>query len=94
MQPGPNWDHSKGLREQAYWDEHAQFVDDLFARGVISMAGPFEPQGTGALAILNCATPDAAHAVLENDPWKHQGILHIAEAREWVIFLDACDKGH
>jgi uncharacterized protein YciI len=92
MQPGPNWDYSKGVREQAYWDEHAQFIDDLFARGVVLMAGPFEPEGTGALVILNVAAPQDAHAICDNDPWKHQGILLVAEAREWNIFLDARDK--
>ena len=91
MQPGPNWDYSKGVREQAYWDEHAQFIDDLFARGVVLMAGPFEPEGTGALVILNLKTPEQAHAVYANDPWNHQQILRVAEAREWNIFLDAHD---
>lgn len=92
MQPGPNWDHAKGVREQPYWDEHAQFVDDLFARGVLLIAGPFEPEGTGALVILNVNTPEEAHAIYERDPWKHQGILHVAEAREWTIFLDRRDE--
>ena len=89
MQPGPNWDYSKGVREQAYWDEHAQFIDDLFARGVVLLAGPFAPEGTGALVILNVKAPVEAYAIYANDPWKHQGILHIAEAREWTIFLNA-----
>ena len=89
MQPGPNWDYSKGVREQAYWDEHAQFIDDLFARGVVFMAGPFAPEGTGALVILNLDTTEEAYAIYANDPWKHQQILQVAEAREWTIFLDA-----
>ena len=92
MQPGPNWDHSKGVREQAFWNEHAQFIDDLFARGVILMAGPFEPAGTGALVILNVQSPEEARAIYANDPWNHQGILRVAEAREWTILLDAHDK--
>ena len=92
LQPGPNWDHSKGVREQAYWNEHAQFIDDLFARGVVSMAGPFAPEGTGALVILNVNTPEQAHAIYDQDPWKHHGILRVAEAREWTIFLDSRDS--
>jgi uncharacterized protein YciI len=92
LQPGSHWDYSKGVREQAFWDEHAKFVDDLFARGVIVMAGPFTPEGTGALVILNVQTPEEAHTIYANDPWKHQGILHVAEAREWTIFLDAHDR--
>lgn len=92
LQPGPNWNHSKSVREQAFWDEHARFVDDLFARGVILIAGPFEPEGTGALVILNVNTPEEAHAIYDRDPWKQQGILHVAEARKWTIFLDRRDE--
>src|ERR1043166_6099544 len=89
MQPGPNWDHAKGVREEPFWDEHAKFIDDLFARGLILMAGPFAPEGTGALVILNVQRSEEAHAIYADDPWKRRGILHLAEAREWTIFLDA-----
>jgi len=88
MKPGPNWDPTKGVREQEYWDEHARFVDDLFDRGLIMLAGPFVPEGTGALVILNVETTEEAQALYANDPWAHQGILHIADARVWTIFLD------
>src|SRR5215831_11319151 len=44
LKPGAQWDYSKGVREQAHWDEHARFIDDLFARGVILMVGPFTPE--------------------------------------------------
>ena len=91
MQPGPNWDYSKGVREQAYWNEHARFIDNLFARGVVLMAGPLAPEGTGALVILNAETPEDAHAIHAKDPWKDKGILQVADAREWTIFLDAHD---
>lgn len=89
MKPGPNWNHEMGVREQALWDEHARFVDDLFDRGLLMLAGPFVPEGTGALVILNVETTEEARALYANDPWAHQGILHIADARVWTIFLDA-----
>ena len=89
MKPGPKWDPTKGVREQEYWDDHARFVDDLFDRGLIMLAGPFVPEGTGALVILNVETTEEAQALYANDPWAHQGILHIADAKEWTIFLDA-----
>ena len=91
LKPGPNWDHSKGVREQAYWDEHARFIDDLFARGVIMMVGPFTPEGTGALAVLDVNTAEKARAVYANDPWARKDILLVEDAREWTIFLDARD---
>jgi uncharacterized protein len=92
LQPGPHWDQSKSVREQAYWDDHARFVDDLFERGVIMMAGPFQPDGSGALVILNVESAAEARAIYANDPWAHHEILLTADAREWTIFLDAREK--
>src|SRR5437762_7622556 len=89
LRPGQQWDSSKGVREQAYWDEHARFIDDLFERGVVMLAGPFAPEGTGALVVLNVETPDEARAIYANDPWQHHDILHVADAREWIIFLES-----
>ena len=89
LRPGPNWDSAKGVREQQFWDEHAQFVDDLFARGLIRLVGPFVPEGTGALVILNVDTADEARAIYAHDPWARQQILLTADAKEWEIFLDA-----
>ena len=91
LRPGPNWDSSKGVREQQFWDEHAQFVDDLLARGLIRLAGPFAPEGTGALVILNVETADEARVIYAKDPWADQQILVTADAKEWTIFLDARD---
>jgi len=88
LKPGARWDHSKGVREQANWDEHARFIDDLFERGVILMVGPFTSEGTGALAILNVETAAEARAIYAQDPWAHQQILVTADAKEWTIFLD------
>jgi len=91
MKPGPNWNHEKGVREQPDWDEHARFVDDLFERGLLMLAGPFVPDGTGALVILNVETTEEARALYANDPWAHQGILLVDDARVWTIFLAASD---
>lgn len=94
LRPGPNWDSAKGVREQQLWDEHAQFVDDLFARGLIRLVGPFAPEGTGALVILNVDTADEARAIYANDPWARQQILLTADAKEWEIFLDAGNESN
>lgn len=89
LRPGSRWDHSKPVREQALWDEHARFIDDLFARGLIMLVGPFAPDGTGALAILNVESVQEARSIYANDPWAHEDILVTADAKEWTIFLDA-----
>jgi uncharacterized protein YciI len=92
LQPGSNWNPTKGVREQEYWDDHARFVDDLFERGVIILAGPFAPEGTGALVILNVAGIEEARAIYANDPWAHREILYVADVKEWTIFLDSREK--
>jgi uncharacterized protein len=89
LRPGPNWDSSRRVREQQFWDEHAAFVDGLFERGLVMLAGPFAPDGTGALVILNVETVDEARAIYAEDPWAHQEILLIEQAKEWTIFLDS-----
>jgi uncharacterized protein YciI len=92
LRPGPNWDASKGVREQELWDEHAQFVDDLFARGLIMLVGSFAPDGTGALAVLNVESADEARAIYAKDPWALRQILLTSDAREWTIFLDSSER--
>ncbi|HYX28951.1 MAG TPA: hypothetical protein VE863_10305 [Pyrinomonadaceae bacterium] len=29
LEPGENWDHSKSVREQAFWQEPAQFMTTI-----------------------------------------------------------------
>jgi len=41
LRPGSQWNPDLPVREQAYWDEHARFVDALFAAGTVILAGPF-----------------------------------------------------
>lgn len=55
------------------------------------LAGPFAPDGTGALVILNVETANEARAIYADDPWAHQQILLTREAKEWTIFLDSRD---
>ena len=93
LRPGARWDPNKGVREQILWDEHARFIDELFDRGVVLLAGPFVPEGSGALVILNVDSPDEARAIYANDPWKQADILVVDDAREWSIFLDAWPAG-
>ena len=39
MEKGPNWDHSRGRREQDAWDDHAAFMDGLVASGFLIIGG-------------------------------------------------------
>src|SRR5262245_24626727 len=85
-QPGPSWVPDVPTRQQPLWDEHAAFMDDLFARGHVVLAGPYA-DFSGALVIL--AADDAVHAaaLLRGDPWETAGILVSGWIIEWVVYL-------
>lgn len=87
MVPGSAWDPSVGSRGQQFWDEHAAFMDDLFARGLIELAGPLA-DGSGALVVVRSDSADEVRRWFEADPWRVHDVLPVQEAREWTIFLD------
>jgi hypothetical protein len=48
---GPAWDHARGRREQAGWDEHAAFMDGLVEEGFVVLGGPVG-EGDGETTLL------------------------------------------
>ncbi|PYT05744.1 MAG: hypothetical protein DMF60_11000 [Acidobacteria bacterium] len=88
LRPGSQWNPDKPVREQAYWDEHARFMDALFDAGTILLGGPFA-DGSGSMVILEAENVEAAEAIFQDDPWTQQDVLVASEAREWTIYLDA-----
>ncbi len=89
--PGSCWNPDKPNRQQAYWDEHARFMDALFDTGQVILGGPFA-DGSGSMVIVTAESVEAARAIFEHDPWKQQDILVAAEFKEWTIFLDSRAK--
>jgi uncharacterized protein YciI len=87
MGPGSNWDPAAGSRGQRLWDEHAAFMDDLFARGLIELAGPLA-DGSGALVVLRSESVDEVRAWFEADPWTVHDVLPARDVQEWTIYLD------
>jgi uncharacterized protein YciI len=88
LRPGALWDPEKPAREQAFWDEHARFMDGLFDTGVIVLAGPFADR-TGSMVITKAADTAQVWEMFKNDPWTQQDVLSVADVKEWVVFLDA-----
>jgi uncharacterized protein YciI len=84
---GPNRDFSKGTREQAFWDEHATFIDRLVDDGFILMGGPLVDEG-GSLLIFNAESEAEVREKLKNDPWTRHGILKLESVKLWEIFID------
>jgi uncharacterized protein YciI len=78
---------SKGTREQAYWDEHAEFIDALVDDGFVMLGGPLPDEG-GALMVVYAASEAEVRARLANDPWYVNGILDLVSVKRWEIFID------
>ena len=91
MRHGSQWNPDKPVREQAYWDDHARFMDSLFEAGKVILAGPFADD-SGSMVILSAESVDAARAIFLEDPWARRDILVAAEIKEWTIFLDTRAK--
>jgi uncharacterized protein YciI len=85
---GPNRDFSKDTREQALWNEHAAFIDQLVDDGFILMGGPLVDEG-GSLLIINAEDENEVRDTLKNDPWMQRGILKLESVKRWQIFIDA-----
>lgn len=87
---GPNWDPTRGIREQRGWDEHATFADGLVDAGIIVLGGPIgsdEDEDIG-LVMVEAATEDEVRAAFADDPWTTMGVFRIKAIWPWTLWLD------
>jgi uncharacterized protein len=89
--PGPAWAAGKTVREQAYWDEHAEFMDRLFENGTVILGGPFS-DGTGSLVIVEAEELSEVTTLIANDPFVVHQIFALRSLKQWQLFLDARQK--
>jgi uncharacterized protein YciI len=82
---GP-WDFTRGLREQAGWDEHAAFMDALVHEGFIVLGGPLSEREI--LHIIRADDEQAVRDRLAHDNWARHGMLRIVSVEPWTILLD------
>ena len=88
--PGSDWVAGVDTRQQPLWDEHAAFMDDLFERGLVVLAGPIAGGAGESLVVMEAEAEDALRELLAADPWCRDGdLLRVARIREWRVFLDA-----
>jgi uncharacterized protein len=92
LRPGKLWNPDKPVREQLYWEEHAQFMDSLFEAGRVILGGPFSDR-TGSLVIVTAENAAEVQELFQVDPWTEHDVLVVAEVKEWVIFLDGRGRG-
>jgi uncharacterized protein len=86
--PGPSWVRGLPSRQQPLWDEHAVFMDRLFADGRIVLAGPYADYSR-VLLIVKALSADEASELFRDDPWTARGILVDSDVIEWSVFLDS-----
>jgi PhnB protein len=88
-QQGRAWDNSRGLREQAGWDEHAEFMDSLAAEGFVVFAGPVGGGGPPhrAMLIVESDSENTIHARLADDPWTSMDMLETVTVDAWEVLI-------
>ena len=83
---GPEWRHGKPLEEQAGWERHAAFMDDLLERGFMVLGGPLGDERRVVYAIES-ESEQAVRDTLAHDPWS--GTHLVVDAVEpWTVRLD------
>ena len=87
LERGGPWDWTRGLREQAGWDDHARFMDDLVDSGFVVLGGPLEGD-RDVLLIVDAVDEAAVRERLAPDPWHRNGMLIVKAIERWTILLD------
>ena len=86
---GPAWDPGRGRRDQAGWDEHASFMDQLADEGIVLLGGPVgDVNGEKSVLVCKVKSESDIRARLARDPWAGT-ILTIGSVQPWSIWLRA-----
>jgi uncharacterized protein YciI len=89
LENGPNWDGSKGRREQEAWEEHAAFMDSLVDDGFLILGGPLgDVEGERTMHAIEAADEQEIRERFAQDPWAPMELLRIAKIEPWTIWLD------
>jgi hypothetical protein len=84
---GPEWDYSRGRREQDGWDEHAAFMDALVEDGVILLGGPVgDVNGDETLLVVDVESEHEIRNRLAPDPWAGS-LLTLVSVEPWTVWL-------
>ncbi len=86
---GPDWDPSRGRREQSGWDQHAAFIDRLSEDGTIPLGGPVgDVDGQYAVLVVQAGSEADARAIFADDPWM-DSVLRIESVEPWTLWVGA-----
>ena len=83
---GPTWE-SGPPEDQPDWDAHADWVDDLIAKGTFVMGGPLR-DNSGSVNLLEGLTAAEAEELLAKDPFVVNGVFVLDSVRDWTVYVD------
>jgi len=83
---GPQWQPGVPMEEQADWEAHAAFMDELVERGFVVLGGPLADEERVVLAV-EAGSQDEVRTTLAADPW-HESHLLVDSVDLWTIRLD------
>ncbi|MCC6612694.1 MAG: hypothetical protein IT320_04395 [Anaerolineae bacterium] len=83
---GEAWIPGRASHEQPLWDEHAAYIDLLYAFGHIVRGGP-EIGHTGLQLIVQAHSAEAVVDLLLDDPWLRAGLLQPPVIKESSAIL-------
>ncbi len=81
VQRTSKWDQTRPAQEQDGFEDHAKFMGDLEAEGVIRLAG-LMLSSTDVLFILQADSEDEVQARLGQDPWRQDGHTQLVRLEE------------
>jgi len=85
--PGPNWDDTKEIEDQQFWNEHVKFVDELFDQHKVVITGPIVDYDR-IVIIYEAKNESEIRITFKDDPFLKNGILYLESVMEWKIRMD------
>lgn len=84
---GSAWNRARGIREQAGWTAHADFMDRLVTDGFILLGGPLG-DSEESLHVVEAEDEAEVRRRFAEDPWARAGLLEVGGVRPWALWLD------
>lgn len=85
---GPAWDPALTVEEQAEWQAHAAFMDQLEREGFVVLGGPLEDTPYVMLAV-RAESLQQVRAKLAEDPWEAARLIETTRIVGWKLRLGA-----
>ncbi|XKK61194.1 YciI family protein [Streptomyces sp. ARC32] len=68
--------------------EHKDFLESQFNAGRLRVSGPLGQDGApGALLVFEAGSADELAALLDQDPFRREGLIAERTIRDWQIFF-------